>query len=149
MGDVLSQNEIDSLLKALNEGELDVDEMKDAPEKPVKNYDFARPSKFSKEHLRTLEIIFEHYGRLLSTNLPVYLRKSVQVEVMDSEAVTYSEFSNALSNPVLLGVVDMAPLNGNIIIGVASKLGYSIVDRMLGGVGAPLEKSRDFSEIQP
>ena len=44
MGDVLSQNEIDSLLKALNEGELDVDEMKDAPEKPVKNYDFARPS---------------------------------------------------------------------------------------------------------
>lgn len=148
MGDVLSQNEIDSLLKALNEGELDVDEMKDAPEKPVKNYDFARPSKFSKEHLRTLEIIFEHYGRLLSTNLPVYLRKSVQVEVMDSEAVTYSEFSNALSNPVLLGVVDMAPLNGNIIIGVASKLGYSIVDRMLGGVGAPLEKSRDFSEIE-
>ena len=134
MGDVLSQNEIDSLLKALNEGELDVDEMKDAPEKPVKNYDFARPSKFSKEHLRTLEIIFEHYGRLLSTNLPVYLRKSVQVEVMDSEAVTYSEFSNALSNPVLLGVVDMAPLNGNIIIGVASKLGYSIVDRMLGGM---------------
>ena len=67
---------------------------------------------------------------------------------MDSEAVTYSEFSNALSNPVLLGVVDMAPLNGNIIIGVASKLGYSIVDRMLGGVGVPLEKSRDFSEIE-
>ncbi len=145
MGDVLSQNEIDSLLKALNEGELDVDEMKDTPDKPVKNYDFARPSKFSKEHLRTLEIIFEHYGRLLSTNLPVYLRKSVQVEVMDSEAVTYSEFSNALSNPVLLGIVDMEPLNGNIIVAVASKLGYSMVDRMLGGV---LDKSRDFSEIE-
>ena len=64
-------------------------------EKQVKEYDFARPSKFSKEHLRTLEIIFEHYGRLLSTNLPVYLRKNVQVEVMNSEAVTYSEFSNA------------------------------------------------------
>ncbi len=148
MGDVLSQNEIDSLLKALNEGELDVDEMKDTPDKPVKNYDFARPSKFSKEHLRTLEIIFEHYGRLLSTNLPVYLRKSVQVEVMDSEAVTYSEFSNALSNPVLLGIVDMEPLNGNIIVAVASKLGYSMVDRMLGGVGEPLDKSRDFSEIE-
>ena len=103
MGDVLSQSEIDSLLRALSDGELDVDEMKDAPEKPVKNYDFARPSKFSKEHLRTLEIIFEHYGRLLSTNLPVYLRKSIQVEVMSAEAVTYSEFSNALSNPVLLG----------------------------------------------
>lgn len=148
MSDVLSQNEIDSLLRALNEGELDVEEMKDTPDKPVKNYDFARPSKFSKEHLRTLEIIFENYGRLLSTNLPVYLRKNVQVEVMDSEAVTYSEFSNALINPVLLGIVDMEPLSGNIIIGLAAKLGYSVVDRMLGGVGEPLEKNRDFSEIE-
>lgn len=75
MGEVLSQNEIDSLLKALSSGELDVDEIKDDNEKQVKNYDFACPAKFSKEHLRTLEIIFEHYGRLLSTNLPVYLRK--------------------------------------------------------------------------
>ena len=148
MGEVLSQNEIDSLLRALNDGELDVEEMKDVPEKQVKNYDFARPSKFSKEHLRTLEIIFEHYGRLISTNLPVYLRKSVQVEVMNSEAVTYSEFSNALSNPVLLGVVDMEPLNGNIILEVASNLGYAIVDRMLGGMGQPLDRSRDFSEIE-
>lgn len=70
MSEVLSQSEIDNLLNALKNGELDVDEMKDKDEKQVKNYDFARPTKFSKEHLRTLEIIFEHYGRLLSTNLP-------------------------------------------------------------------------------
>ena len=63
MGEVLSQSEIDDLLKALSSGELDVDEMKNGEEKQVKNYDFARPSKFSKEHLRTLEIIFEHFGR--------------------------------------------------------------------------------------
>lgn len=148
MSEVLSQNEIDSLLKALSSGELDVDEIKDKDEKVVKNYDFARPAKFSKEHLRTLEIIFEHYGRLLSTNLPVYLRKNVQVEVMSSEAVTYSEFSNALSNPVLLGIVNFTPLSGNIIIEIAENVGYAIVDRMLGGMGMPLEKVRDFSEIE-
>ena len=148
MGEVLSQNEIDSLLKALSSGELDVDEIKDKNEKQVKDYDFARPAKFSKEHLRTLEIIFEHYGRLLSTNLPVYLRKNVQVEVMNSEAVTYSEFSNSLSNPVLLGIVNFAPLSGSIIIEIGENLGYTIVDRMLGGKGAPLERPRDFSEIE-
>ena len=148
MGDVLSQSEIDNLLNALSSGELDVEEIKDNNEKQVKDYDFARPSKFSKEHLRTLEIIFEHYGRLLTTNLPVYLRKSVQVEVMNSEAVTYSEFSNALSNPVLLGIVNFAPLHGNIIIEMASNLGYANVDRMLGGRGDALEKTRDFSEIE-
>lgn len=148
MGDVLSQNEIDNLLAALSSGELDAEEMKDTGEKQVKNYDFARPSKFSKEHLRTLEIIFEHYGRLLSTNLPAYLRKNVQVEVMNSEAITYSEFSNALSNPVLLGIINFSPLEGNIIMEVADNIGYAIVDRMLGGGGAPLEKSRDFTEIE-
>ena len=148
MGDVLSQNEIDSLLQALSSGELDVEEIKDNNEKQVKDYDFARPSKFSKEHLRTLEIVFEHYGRLLSTNLPVFLRKSVQVEVMNSEAVTYSEFSNALSNPVLLGIVNFAPLQGNIIIEMASNLGYAIVDRMLGGQGESIDKVREFPEIE-
>ncbi len=148
MGDVLSQNEIDNLLAALSSGEIDADEIKENNEKQVKDYDFARPSKFSKEHLRTLEIIFEHYGRLLSTNLPVYLRKNVSVEVMNSEAVTYSEFSNALSNPVLLGIVNFSPLKGSIIIEMASTLGYAIVDRMLGGNGDTLDKAREFSEIE-
>ena len=148
MGDVLSQNEIDNLLQALSSGELDAEEIKDSDEKQIKNYDFARPAKFSKENLRTLEIIFEHYGRLLSTNLPVYLRKAIQVEVMNSEAVSYSDFSNALSNPVLLGIINFAPLKGNIILEIASNLGYAMVDRMLGGEGEPLEKTREFSEIE-
>lgn len=148
MGDTLSQDEIDNLLNALNNGELNADDLNNAPEKSIRNYDFARPSKFSKDHLRTLEIIFENYGRLLSTNLPAYLRKNIQVEVMNAEANTYSEFSNALSNPVLLGVVNCAPLEGNIIIELAANLGFTIVDRMLGGGGSPLERSRDFTEIE-
>ena len=148
MSDILSQNEIDNLLQALSSGEVDAEEMKASSENQVKNYDFSRPSKFSKEHLRTLEIIFEHYSRLLSTNLPVYLRKNIQVDVMNSEAVTYMEFSNSLSNPVILGIVNMEPLEGNIIVEMAAKLGYAIVDRMLGGEGEPLDKIREFSEIE-
>lgn len=148
MSDILSQEEIDNLMKALSSGELDVDDMSDTKEKQVKDYDFARPAKFSKEHLRTLEIIFEHYGRLLATNLPVYLRKNVQVEVMNSEALTYSEFSNALSNPVVLGITNFSPLPGNIVLELAPNLAYAMIDRMLGGQGAPLDKPREFSEIE-
>lgn len=147
MADVLSQSEIDNLLKALSSGEVDVDDMKDAEEKPVKNYDFARPSKFSKEHLRTLEIIFEHYGRLLSTNLPVYLRKNIQVEVVNSEAVTYSEFANSLSNPMLLGVINFAPLKGNILLEMATNIGYAMVDRMLGGLGSHWQRRGSFPRL--
>ena len=148
MADVLSQNEIDALLKQLSSGELDVEEMNDDPAVKIKEYDFARPAKFSKEHLRTLEIIFEHFGRLVSSNLPAYLRKNVQVDVMNSEAITYSEFSNSLSNPVLLGIVNFAPLQGTIVVELASNLGFTIIDRMLGGMGEPLDKPRDYSEIE-
>lgn len=149
MSEVLSQNEIDDLLNALNTGELDVEEFKaGAAEKQVKEYDFARPSKFAKEHLRTLEIIFEHYARLLSTTLPAYMRTVCQVDVINSEAVSFSEFSNALSNPILLGVVDFYPMKGNIVLDMSVKIGYSVIDRLLGGKGESLDKERDFSEIE-
>ena len=53
-----------------------------------------------------------------------------------------------LSNPVLLGIVNASPLNGSIVIEMAQNLGYVVVDRMLGGKGVPLDKPRDFSEIE-
>lgn len=148
MSEVLSQQEIDNLLAALSTGELDASDMQETTEKQVKDYDFKRPVKFSKEHLRTLEIIFEHYGRLLSTNLQVYLRKNVQVTVNSSETVTFSEFSNALSSPVILSIVNFAPLTGNIIMELSLNIGYVIIDRMLGGKGTTIERTKDFSEIE-
>lgn len=98
--------------------------------------------------MRTLEIIYEHYARLLSTNLPVYLRKNVQVSVVGSEAIKFNEFTNSLSNPIIMGVINFSPLNGSIIMELGTNLGYAMLDRMLGGSGLPLEKSRDFSEIE-
>ena len=64
------------------------------------------------------------------------------------ETVVFSEFSNALSNPVILGIVNFAPLPGSIIIELAPNLGFAMIDRMLGGQGQPLDKPRDFSEIE-
>lgn len=148
MSEVLSQNEIDNLLEALSTGELDVEQIQDENEKSIKEYDFKRPAKFSKEHLRTLEIIYEHYGRLLSTHLPVYLRKNVQISVENSESVTFSEFINALANPSVLGLINFRPLSGTVIVELSTNLAYVMIDRMLGGLGIPLEKSRNFSEIE-
>jgi flagellar motor switch protein FliM len=148
LSEVLSQNEIDNLLAALSSGEVDVEEMSKGDEKKVKDYDFKRPAKFSKEHLRTLEIIFEHYGRLLATTLPLYLRKNVQVSVENSETVTFSEFSNALSNPVILGIVNFHPLQGQIVVELQSNVGFAFIDRMLGGEGNGIDKPRAFTDIE-
>ena len=70
------------------------------------------------------------------------------MEVVNSEAQTYSEFANSLSNPMLLGVINFSPLKGNILLEMATNIGYAMVDRMLGGLGEPLAKAREFSEIE-
>ncbi len=149
MSEVLSQSEIDDLFKALNTGEVDVNEIQESKEqKSVKLYDFARPAKFSKEQLRTLEIIYESYGRLISTYLSGYLRTMVSAEVMNAEAVTYSEFSNALMNPAILAVTDFKPLKGSILMELSPNMGYTIIDRVLGGTGRGLDTIREFTEIE-
>lgn len=149
MGDILSQNEIDDLLKALNTGEIDIQQMQtNIQEKKVRNHDFLKPSKFAKEHIKTLYNIHEIYARLVSTFLTGYLRTLVQIDVVEVQALPYNEFSNSISNPALLAVVDFHPLSGSIILEVAPPIAYSLVDRILGGKGATIEKIRGFTEIE-
>lgn len=149
MGDILSQNEIDDLLKALNTGELDVQQMQTTTmEKKVKSHDFSSPNKFAKDHIRTLNVINENYSRLLTTFLTGYLRTLVQIDVVSVEQLQYSEFTNSISNPVILSVVDFTPLNGSIILEMAPHVVYALIDRVLGGRGSAIEKIRGFSEIE-
>ncbi|MGL6174621.1 MAG: flagellar motor switch protein FliM [Cellulosilyticaceae bacterium] len=149
MSEILSQSEIDELFKALNAGEIAVEDIKEeSHKKVVKAYDFTRPAKFSKEQLRTLEIIFDNYARLISTYLSGYLRQLVTVEVINSEAITYSEFTNALSNPIILSIIDFNPLEGSIIVELSTNMGYAIIDRVLGGKGESIHKVREFTDIE-
>ena len=68
MADVLSQSEIDALLSALSSGEIEADNVKEEKQK-VKIYDFRSPQKFSKEHIRTLELIYDNFARGVSNFL--------------------------------------------------------------------------------
>ena len=149
MSDVLSQNEIDALLQALSTGEVDVTEIKhESKEKKVKKYDFRRPDKFAKDQLRTLQIIHENYSRLLNTFLSGYLRSLIQIDVLTVEQLTYYEFSNSISNPAVLGIVEFSPLNGQIIIEITPDIAFVMIDRILGGNGKVVEETRSFTEIE-
>ncbi|HOJ09615.1 MAG TPA: flagellar motor switch protein FliM [Clostridiales bacterium] len=149
MGDILSQNEIDELLKALGTGELNVKDIKDASgEKKIINYNFKRPSKFSKDHLKALKSIYENYARLATNFLTGYLRALVQIDVIESESLTYSEFIGSISNPLVLAVVDFTPLEGSIIIEIPPKIVFAFIDRILGGKCNTFEDEREFTEIE-
>jgi flagellar motor switch protein FliM len=151
LGDILSQREIDELLKALGTGELNIEEMKTAKEeKKIRVHNFLRPTKFAKDHLRTLSYIHENYARLVTNYLTGYLRTAVQVEIATVESLPYSDFTNSISvsSAVILGVIDFNPLNGSILLDISPSLAFTIIDRILGGKGTLIEKMRGFSEIE-
>lgn len=149
MGDILSQNEIDMLLQQLSAGELDVGKIKkESSEKKIRVHDFRRPSKFAKDHIRTLQIIHENYARLLTNFLSGYLRTLVQVDVQTVQALQYSEFTNSIANPAVLGIVNFNPLPGSVIIEINPVIAYSLIERILGGRGYGVEKVRGFTEIE-
>lgn len=149
MGDILSQNEIDDLLLQLSTGEIDAQEFnKETTEKKIKNHDFKRPSKFAKDHLRTMQIIHENYARLITNFLSGYLRTLVQVDVISIEALQYSEFTNSIANPAVLAIINFSPLPGSIIFDFSPAISYSLIERILGGKGTGIEKIRGFTEIE-
>lgn len=148
MSEILSQEEIDKLLNAMATGDSEAIKQASPDEKKVNLYNFARPSKFNKEQLRTLEIIFDNFARISSSFLTGYLRSNVAVEVISSEQVTYGEFNNSLLNPVVLSIIDFSPLKGSIILDLSSSIGYVMIDRILGGIGETLTKTREFTEIE-
>ncbi len=149
MAEVLSQNEIDALLNALSSGEVDVKEIKkDSSEKKVKKYDFRNPQKIAKDQLRTLEIIHDNFSRLLQTFLSGYLRAPVKISILTVDQYAYSEFTNAISNPAFLSLVDFEPLNGQIIIDISTNIAFTVIDRLLGGDGEKTVDVRSFTEIE-
>jgi flagellar motor switch protein FliM len=134
VSEVLSQNEIDELLTALNTGEVDVKEIEDEQnEKKVRKYDFKRPDKFAKEQLRTLENIHDNYSRLLNNFLSGYLRTFTEVDVLSTQSLIFNEFSNSVANPAILAIVKFEPLDGDIIIELSSDVVFTMIERVLGG----------------
>jgi len=149
MGDILSQDEINELIKALNTGEIDVQQYQTTTqEKKVKLHDFKKPNKFAKDHLKTISIINENYARLVTNFLTGYLRALVQVDVINVESLVYTDFSNSIANPAIMAIVDFSPMNGSIIHEIAPNIAYALIDRILGGRGSYFEKPRNFTEIE-
>lgn len=149
MSDILSQSEIDNLLNALASGEgQDIDLQEEQQIRDIKTYDFKNPSKFSKEQLRTLEIIFDNFARQLNSYLTGYLRTNISIDVLNSEQITYNNFTNSLATPTTIAIVDFEPFKGSLVMELSMNLSYSIIDRILGGPGYPMNETRDLSDIE-
>ena len=148
MAEVLSQGEIDSLLSALSSGEIEADQIENEEDKhKVKLYDFKSPQKFSKDHLRTLELIHDNYGRLISSYLSAQLRNNVKVKIESIQQITYDEFIHSIPNPTILTIFKMPPLSGSILFETNPQFAFQVIDILLGGRGTRMTKLKEFSDI--
>ena len=120
----------------------------DEHRKGYKLYNFRRPDKFSKDHLRGLQDIHKEFSRQLALVLTAYLRMHLEVDVVSVDQLTYDEFMRSVPNPISIAIFELNPLPGQILLGISFEVLSSIVDRMLGGVGNIESKPRELTDVE-
>lgn len=147
--EILSQSEIDALLSALTTGEMNVDELKKEEEaKKIKVYDFKRALRFSKDQIRSITRVHENFARLLTTYFAAQLRTYVQITVTSVDQLPYEEFVRSIPKMTVLNVFELGTLDGRIIMEVNPNIAYAMMDRLMGGFGASMNKIEQLTEIE-
>lgn len=150
MSDVLSQNEINSLLSDMSSGALDVDEVLSSKtiKGEITNYDFRRPNRISKNQVRTLQNIHESFAEVFGYYLVSKLQTVVSISITSVDQLFYSEFILSVSNPSCLYVFDIEGTDGSGILEISPQLALNIMERLLGGTTDSQEKSRSITPIE-
>ena len=116
--------------------------------KSYKLYNFKRPDKFSKDHLRALQDLHREFSRQISLVLTAYLRMRVEIDVVSTDQLTYDEFIRSMPSPFTIGIFELKPLPGQILLGTSFEVLSCIVDRMLGGSGLSEKKQRELTVVE-
>jgi len=149
MTEVLSQDEIDQLLTAINAGDTAPEDIRPATDtRKIKIYDFKRPDKFSKEQIRTIAMMHDAFARLTTTSLSAQLRSMVHVHVASVDQLTYEEFIRSIPTPTTLAIINMDPLKGNAILEVDPAITFSIIERLFGGSGEGTKIQHELTDIE-
>jgi flagellar motor switch protein FliM len=107
---------------------------------PYEVYDFRRPDKFSKDQLRTLQMLHETFARLSGSALSAYLRTQVQIDLISLEQVPYEEYLRSINQSVFT-IMSLPPLSGQAALEMEFGLVFAMVDRLLGGPGRSFERT--------
>ncbi len=171
MNQVLSQNEVDALLAAVSEGNIDVNASgapgaagggdgtpepgrsvvingKDDAE--VSNYDLTNQDRVIRGRMPTLDIIYERFIRLFRISLSNSLRKVASISIISTDLLKFGEFVNTLPIPSCMCIMRFEALRGPALLVFESKLAYALVDSFFGGTDRPFTKieGKEFTNIE-
>src|SRR6266571_4709275 len=117
-------------------------------EKKILPYNFKRPDRISKSHLRALHFIHDRFARNLSSSISAYLRTVVEVTLDGTSQMSYADFVARAKDPTCYGAVSLKPLDGSAALEVEPEIVFPMIDRLLGGAGRPAQNVRPMTEIE-
>ncbi len=144
---ILTQEEIDALLSAMERGDVDLDQeaKKDVEAAP---YNLTSQNIMLRDQFSALEEVYDKFAGMLRDTLSSALQRSIAVEFVSAEMIKYQEFITAFSSPTSFNVIGMQPLIGNGLLCIEPNLVFSLIDCMFGGDGKPSIQGREFTQIE-
>jgi flagellar motor switch protein FliM len=144
---VLTQEEIDALLSAMERGDVDMEQetKKDVEAAP---YNLTSQNLMLRDQFSALEEVYDKFTRLVQDTLSSSLQRSVVIEFVSTEMVKYQEFIGAFSSPTSFNLFSMEPLVGTALLCIEPNLVFSLIDSMFGGDGKPTTRVREFTQIE-
>lgn len=159
MAQVLSQEEVDALLNAVNDGEPDDilggddgDDFEGGSDidDNIQKYDLTNQDRVIRGRMPILEIIYERFIRAFRVSLSNSLRKISTISMISTDLLKFGEFVNTLPIPSCMCIMRYNELRGPALLVFESKLAYAILDSYFGGTDLPFPKidGKEFTQIE-
>jgi flagellar motor switch protein FliM len=148
-GAVLSEDQVAALVAAAKDGQLP-EGGSQAPttrRRRVRKIDFTRPSKFTADQQRRLERAHENFCRSVSTRMSAELRAGISVELIDTAQLTWANALDEIPRRSISGIVDVAPIEGRMLITAELSLLLSLLERVLGGQTGEKPAERTLTDV--
>ncbi len=150
MTNILSQEEVDALLRGISGGEIETEVEEYHEPGAIIPYDLTSQDRIIRGRMPTLEMTNEKYARTFRATLSSILRKVISVTAVSADMIKFGEFLKTLPVPTSLHLFRMDPMRGNAIFVMESKVIFTLVDIIFGGTGTESFKieGREFTAIE-
>jgi len=147
---ILSQDEVDALLKGLDKGEIDTEQEAPEEETEYPKYDWTSQGKNLKASMPLLNVVHGRFAERLRHSLSNSLRKVIDIDMGGLELIKVEEFQRALPIPTSLHLFKLEPLKGMGMLVIETRLVFSLIEAYLGGTGTGSAKveGREFTPIE-
>ena len=147
---ILSQDEVDALLKGVASGDIDTDAAKDKILTGVRGYDFTSQERIIRGRMPGLEMANESFARLFRTSVSNLIMKFVDISIQNVEIIKFGDFIKTIPVPSSINIFKMDPLKGYSLLVMEAPLVFGFIEFFFGGINAQNIKSegRAFTAIE-